>query len=113
LELGRFQRQVAEEIGVNETTVFNWERNKARPQIHYLPRILKFLGYNPSPFPESLRDQLLRERTTLGLTQKAFAKRLGVDPTTLARWEKGKGTPSKKFQRIITGFLEFREPDFD
>src|SRR6266478_5896290 len=54
LELGRFQRQVAEEIGVNETTVFNWERNKARPQIHYLPRILKFLGYNPLPVSESL-----------------------------------------------------------
>jgi transcriptional regulator with XRE-family HTH domain len=38
-----------------------------------------------------------------------FANRLGVDPTTLARWEKGKDTPSKKFQRIITGFLKFRE----
>ena len=89
-----------------KNTVFNWERNKARPQIHYLPRILKFLGYNPSPLPKSLRDRLLRERKTLGLTQKTFAKRLGVDPTTLARWEKGKGKPSKKLQRIIAGFLE-------
>jgi len=98
---------------VDETTLFNWERNKARPQIHYHPRILKFLGYNPSPLPESLRERLLRERKTLGLTQKAFAKRMGVDPTTLARWEKGKGTPSKKLQRIITGFFKFREPGFD
>jgi transcriptional regulator with XRE-family HTH domain len=113
LALGRFQRQVAEEIGVDETTVFNWERNNARPQIHYLPRILEFLGYNPSPLPESLPDRFLMVRKTLGLTQKAFAKRLGIDPTTLARWERGKGTPSKKAQRIITGFLKSREPELD
>jgi len=42
-----------------------------------------------------------------GLTQRAFAKRLGIDPTTLARWEKGKGTPSKNLERMIAGLLSF------
>jgi DNA-binding XRE family transcriptional regulator len=40
-----------------------------------------------------------------------MAKRLSVDPTTLARLERGKGTPSKKVQQTIAAF--FREPHLD
>jgi len=108
LQLGRFQRQVAEEIGVDENTIFNWERNKARHQIHYLPRIIKFLGYNPSPLPESLPNRFLGARKTFGFTQKAMAKRLEVDPTTLARWEKGKGRPSNQALCILSGLIGAR-----
>ena len=34
-------------------------------------------------------ERLVRRRTSLGLSQKEAAKRLGVDPGTLARWERG------------------------
>src|SRR5262249_18258953 len=74
LEVGLFQRQVADELGTDETTLFRWERNTARPQIRYLPRILKFLGYDPFPVPVSLADKLRADRRTLGITQKAFAQ---------------------------------------
>jgi DNA-binding XRE family transcriptional regulator len=69
LKLGLFQRQIADELGTDETTLFRWERNKVRPQIRYLPRILKFLGYDPFPVPVSLADKLLAARKRLGLTQ--------------------------------------------
>jgi len=81
--------------------VFRWERGIAQPQIHYLPRILKFLGYDPFPAPLSLVDKMHGARRTLGVTQKAFAQRLEVDPGTLRYWERGKRQPSKKLARRI------------
>jgi transcriptional regulator with XRE-family HTH domain len=106
LEVGLFQRQVADELGTDETTLFRWERNTARPQIRYLPRILKFLGYDPFPASVRLADKLRAARRTLGLTQKAFAGRLGVDPTTLRCWERGRRQPSKKLGLMIERSLE-------
>jgi transcriptional regulator with XRE-family HTH domain len=73
----------------------------AQPQIRYFPRILKFLGYAPFPVPLSLADKLRSARRTLGLTQKAFAERLGVDPTTLRKWEQGRARPNRCSLKII------------
>ena len=101
LALGLLQRQVAAELGTNETTLFRWERNMAQPQIRYLPRILKFLGYDPFPVTLSLADKLLAARRTLGLTQKAFAERLGVDPTTLRKWKQGRARSSRCSLKLI------------
>jgi|SRR5262245_19685779 len=105
LELGRFQRQVADELATDETTLFRWERNMARPQIRYFPRIFKFLGYVPLPDPVSLADKLRAARRTLGLTQKAFAEWLGVDPTTLRKWEQGRARPNRGSLKIIQMYL--------
>jgi len=52
-------------------------------------------------------------RRTLGLSQRAMAKVLGIDPGTLQAWESGTRCPSKKVQRIIGDFLKSREPDLD
>jgi DNA-binding transcriptional regulator YiaG len=101
LALGLFQRQVAGELGTDETTLFRWERNMAQPQIHYFPRILKFLGYDPFPASVTLADKLLAARRTFGLTQKAFAERLVVDPVTLRKWEQGRARPNRCSLKII------------
>ena len=45
LDLGLFQSRVAEHIGVDTTTIHNWEGNKSVPVIRYTPAILRFLGY--------------------------------------------------------------------
>jgi len=84
------QKQVAAKIGVNATTIWNWESNATSPQVHDMARIIEFLGYNPLPQPASEPEKLVVARRALGLTQKAMARKLGVDPTTLARWERGK-----------------------
>jgi len=39
--------------------------------------------------PQSVIERFIWARKTHGLTQKEMAKRLSVDPATLARWEKG------------------------
>jgi transcriptional regulator with XRE-family HTH domain len=47
LELGMLQREVAEILGMDTTTITNWERNRCNPSARMLPRILRFLGYSP------------------------------------------------------------------
>jgi DNA-binding XRE family transcriptional regulator len=49
LGLKMLQKDVAEQIGVDKTSVFNWEANTSRPEIRYMPAIIRFLGYNPLP----------------------------------------------------------------
>jgi len=101
LALGLFQRQVADELGTDETTLFRWERSTAQPQIHYFPRILKFLGYDPFPIPVSLADKLRGARKTIGFTQTMFAEWLGIDPTTLRKWEQGRARPNSRSLKIV------------
>ncbi len=66
--LGRklLQREVADQIGVDTTSVFNWEAGITAPAIGYVPAIIEFLGYNPLPEGRTLGERLVRHRTTLG-----------------------------------------------
>ena len=97
LDLGLLQRQVAQLIGVSEATIWNWERHESSPQIHVLPRVIKFLGYDPFPPSESLAEKLVMSRKAIGITQREMANRLGIDPTTLGRLERGK--PRRLFSK--------------
>jgi transcriptional regulator with XRE-family HTH domain len=99
------QREVAEQIGVCEPSVFNWEANTSQPDFRYMPAIIDFLGYDPLPPANTLAGQLVRQRTSLGLSQKESAERLGVDPTTLARWERGEREPKGEFAKRAERFL--------
>jgi DNA-binding XRE family transcriptional regulator len=49
--------------------------------------------HNPLPAARGWGERLVRQRTSLGLTQKAAAGRLGVDRSTLARWEREERGP--------------------
>jgi len=102
LDLHLLQRDAAEQIGVSAATIYNWERNLTSLQIHDIPAVIRFLGYDPLPSGETAGAKLVRARRVLGLTQRAMAKNLGVDPTTLARWERGqKGRPLKKGLAVV------------
>jgi transcriptional regulator with XRE-family HTH domain len=83
LDLKLLQKQVAEQIEVNAATITNWERNASTPVIRYMPAIVRFLGYDPTPPPSSLPERLVSARRELGLTQRKMAERLGVDPSTV------------------------------
>ena len=50
-------------------------------------------------------EQLVRQRTSLGLSQKEAAERLGVDPGTLARWERCERDPAGVFLQRVRAFL--------
>jgi len=46
LDLGLLQAQVAERIGVTESTVWNWEHGTKPGSLHYT-KIIEFLSYKP------------------------------------------------------------------
>ena len=99
------QKEVAPRLGINKATVHNWENNVSQPDLAYMPAIIEFLGYNPLPPATTLAERLVRGRTSLGLTQKEAARRMGVDPTTLARWERGEKEPPGDFAARVMRFL--------
>jgi transcriptional regulator with XRE-family HTH domain len=106
LTLKLIQRQVAEQIGVDATSIHNWETNVSKPSLQYMPAILEFLGYNPVPPGSGWAERLVQCRTALGLSQKESARQLGVDASTLARWERGERKPTGGFavraQRFVS-----------
>lgn len=77
-----------------------------------MPAIIEFLGYSPLPSPANWAERLVRGRGALGLTEKEFARKLGVDPTTLARKERGEKEPPEvyaaKAVRLLRARLEPR-----
>jgi transcriptional regulator with XRE-family HTH domain len=106
LGLKMLQKDVAQKVGVNKTSVFNWEANTSAPDIRYMPSIIDFLGYNPLREAKDCGERLVRYRTTLGMTQKAAAGQLGVDQGTLARWERGEREPQGAFLARVKRFLQ-------
>ncbi|MCX6168631.1 MAG: helix-turn-helix transcriptional regulator [Ignavibacteriales bacterium] len=108
LEQSLFQSDVARIIGVEETSIYNWESNRSNPSVKYIPTIIKFLGYVPDIFPHTtLGEKLIYYREIHGLSQKKLAMKLGVDQTTLRRWERNISKPSKKLLKRHSNFFVF------
>ena len=103
------QRQVAERIGVDTTSIANWESNRTKPGFEYMPAIIRFLGYNPLPPSDKWSERLVQCRTVLGISQKESAKRIGVDASTLARWERGEREPAGAMEVLALRFVSRAE----
>jgi transcriptional regulator with XRE-family HTH domain len=104
-DLGLFQSQVAELIGVHPLTITNWEGNTSQPPVQYIPAIIQLLGYDPLESSTSFPQRLSVRRRARGLTQKQMASELGVDPSTIQDWESGLREPSQKKLGLIATFL--------
>jgi transcriptional regulator with XRE-family HTH domain len=105
---GLLQREVAEKIGVDETTVYKWERQRTKPEIRFIARIIEFLGYDPLPCPKSFPERLKIRRRRMGLSPRRLASKLGINPSTLANLETGRQRPTKESRNLIDGFLGSR-----
>ena len=101
LGLNLLQGQVAEQIGVGEATITNWERNATTPPIRYIPAIIQFLGYDPLPAANSFSERLATARQVLGLSQRKMAEKLSVDPATVKGWESGMHKPTNKSLDLV------------
>jgi site-specific DNA recombinase len=101
-----FQKDAAKMIGVDKCLINNWEGNHTSPHIQFIPAIIKFLGYNPLPPATNWADRLVRHRTSIGMTQGESARRIGVDPSTLARWERGEREPAGALAKRAERFMD-------
>jgi len=108
LDLKLLQKDVAQRLGVDETTIHNWETGHTTPALPVMPRLIEFLGYIPFEISaKSLGEKIKVYRRIHGLSRKELAKRLKIDSSTIRRWERRKGSPSKelleRLKRLIIG----------
>ena len=93
MDLGLFQKDVAQRIGCCVASIWLWENGTTEPELKWLPAILAWLGYDPRPEGRTIGEKLVRFRTGRGWSQQRLAAELSVDPSTLSRWELGKKSP--------------------
>ena len=74
---------------------------------------MKRRGRPPKPAettPGSLAELLQNERTSRGLDFEAWAKLLGVNGTTVQRWEHGRSRPTiEQLRRLVKVGVEARQ----
>ena len=89
LTLGKYQKDVARELGVDHWTLVNWETGRTEPTISAYPAIIAWLGYDPHPHPHTLPEHLKAYRRRNGWSINQAARNLDVDPTSWGGWEQG------------------------
>jgi transcriptional regulator with XRE-family HTH domain len=111
LDLNLTKRQLSLKLNVSDVTIYLWERDRVRPSLAQIPKIIEYLGRDPfETHSENLADKLKAYRRVRGLSQKKLAELLGVDETTLAAWERGKRQPNKRFLDKLAGIEPFQTP---
>lgn len=107
LELGLYQKDVAKLFGITLFTIINWEKGRTTPTVKFIPSLVQFLGYDPLPKerPTSIADRLRTKRRELGLGQRETAQILGVNASTVTRWEGGSRIQELEHRKVVAEFL--------
>lgn len=107
IELGLFQKDLAQQFEVSEDCITNWENNRSNPQIQFYPKIIRFLGYNPFEVSsDTFGGKIKGYRVKNGLSHKELGKLLSVHASTVGDWENDNFTPSKSKRAIIFELLK-------
>ena len=99
------QGELAACLGVDKTTIGNWERNLTSPALQHGPSIIHFLGYAPLESGGSLPEQLRAYRWMHGVTQRQLAETIGVDELAIRTWESGRKRPNPTNERRLKELL--------
>jgi transcriptional regulator with XRE-family HTH domain len=97
---------VAEAIGCHLSSLLNWEKGRAVPELRFLPAILRFLGYDPRPAADTFGGRIRAAREGAGLSERELARRLGLDPGTVAAWERDEvRRPFPRIRRVFEQYV--------
>lgn len=105
MDLALLQRQVAPQLAVHVSTLTSWELNRRAPALWNMPGVIGFLGRVPFEVGQSLPERLRVYRKIHGLSQEKFAGILGLDESTLWKWESGKSKPKREHELRVEAFL--------
>jgi len=106
LDLGLRQIDAAKIIGCDEMSIVNWEKGHRSPRVNHMAGVVEFLGFNPFQNGDTMAHRLINHRKARGMTLKEFAGQIGVDSSTLARWERGARKPGGRFLKIAEEMLK-------
>ena len=110
LDLGLLQIEVAAQIGVAESTLWNWEHG-TEPELIHIPAVLAFIGYVPWELPEEPVSRLAHFKKVKGLSFERLGELMGRDPEQLSDWLSGRNVPIERNQRVIVEFLEGQDTE--
>ena len=105
MDLGLLQREVAEIIGVTESSIWNWE-HCVEPELQYNPNIIKFLGYIPFDCPDDTIGRLAWYKKINGLNLKELGKQMNRHPDQIQEWLNRERRPFARSLERIERFLE-------
>ena len=98
-------REVAEIIGVTESSIWNRE-HCTEPELQYNPSIIKFLGYIPFDCPDGTVGHLAWYKRARGMNFDDLGEIMGRDPEQLSDWLSGRHNPFSRNREKIELFLE-------
>ena len=104
-ELGLYQKNVAAQIGVTTSTIWNWENGWSSITLSCMPKVIEFLGYNPIPCPEDLMEKLAWYKQVNGLSLEQLGAEMDRDPEQLSDWLSDRHKPCRRNQKEVELFL--------
>lgn len=104
IELGLQQKDVAVQIGVTASSIWNWEHGSPI-RLRSVAKVVEFLGYNPIPCPEDLIGRLAWYKQVNGLSLNRLGTEMGRDPEQLADWLTKRYNPCHRNREEIEQFL--------
>jgi transcriptional regulator with XRE-family HTH domain len=109
LDLSQTQGEAACAVGVSKKTYEYWEQGRTKEvAVRYLPAVITFLSYDPTPKASGgLGERIRAARRRLGISQEELAARLGLDPSTVIAWERGR--VRQEWPRVKALFERFVE----
>jgi transcriptional regulator with XRE-family HTH domain len=108
-ELGLLQREAAERMGIQRDTYINWETGKTEPVAAQFRPVVAFLGYDPTPAPQTLAERVKAKQRRLGASLAQVARYLGWDPGSLRRYLDGTWRISPDRLDALEAFLDAEE----
>jgi len=131
MDLGLEVRQLADLLGVSENSITGWELRGIYPSSDYLRKVVEFIdahhsepiprktmwslcfAQNPSyPVePKSLGDQIRAARMENFMSIGQLAETLGINKSTIAKWELKGRQPCPDLLFRVQAFLESHDCD--
>ena len=113
--LGLSQEQLAQKLGIDESTIAGWERGENTPAGAYRKLLEDFVTGDGLPSAGSgtataktrfSARKITALRQKLGLTKAALARQIGVNVNTLWRWERGDRKPHGLHWKLIADLMK-------
>lgn len=107
------QEDVALKTGFNRTTITRYENNQLLHSVESCNSIAEAIGISPSLLYDDYLQFLTSDYGTIirtkrkghKLTQEELAEELGVNSSTVRKWEKGQAQPNRSSYSNLREFL--------